>query len=287
MNSSDLSPSAPCAVIIVTHHSQHCLDQAIEALKNQTALPTQIIIIDSGSSDTAYLERYKKDSLITLHLTKKNVGFCVGNNLGLSYVDKQLASFVLFLNPDTFLFPRFLEMATEVMLKPESAEIGALSGILLGYDLSQKSPNGRIDSTGIFQSWVGKWYDRHQGTPYPPSDELKEEPVPALCGALMFCRLEALHDVELAPSIAMDPSFFMYKEDIDLSLRMRRKGWKILFHPQLKAYHCRGWQKNRLEVPRSMRLLSAKNEIRLHYRFKSPYLLYSLLKYAAVKLFNF
>jgi GT2 family glycosyltransferase len=102
----------------------------------------------------------------------------------------------------------------------------------------------------------------------------------------MFCRLEALRETELAPSTVMDPKFFMYKEDIDLSLRLRKQGWKLLFSPQLKAYHCRGWKKERSQVPRSLRIQSAKNEIRLHYRLKSPYILYSLLKYVSVKIFN-
>ncbi len=102
----------------------------------------------------------------------------------------------------------------------------------------------------------------------------------------MLCRLEALRETELAPSTVMDPTFFMYKEDIELSLRLQKQGWKLLFNPKLVAYHCRGWQKQRSQVPRPLKILSAKNEVRLHYRLKSPYLLYSLLKYASVKIFN-
>lgn len=276
----------PCAVIIVTHNSQQCISKALKGLQDQTRPPSQIIIIDSGSDDTAYLQSYAKDPLITLHCVKKNIGFCAGNNIGFSYADPQLASFILFMNPDTFLSPQFLEMAVDLMQKTEYARVGALSGLLLGYDLSKDQPSGRIDSTGIFQKWFGKWYDRNQGDLYDSTRAMTEQEVPALCGALMLCRLEALRETELAPSTVMDPTFFMYKEDIDLSLRLQKQGWKLLFNPKLVAYHCRGWQKQRSQVPRSLKILSAKNEVRLHYRLKSPYLLYSLLKYVSVKIFN-
>jgi GT2 family glycosyltransferase len=286
MNDNNDASPMPCAIIIVTHNSQQCIEKSLKGIRDQTRPPSQIIIIDSGSNDTAYLKSYAIDPLITLHLAKKNIGFCAGNNIGFSFVDPQLASFVLFLNPDTFLSPQFLEHAIALMQKPEQAKIGALSGLLLGYDLSKDQPSGKIDSTGIFQNWFGKWADRNQGDLYDPAMALDEQYVPALCGALMLCRLEALRETELAPSTVMDPTFFMYKEDIDLSLRLRKRGWKLLFNPKLIAYHCRGWQKNRSQVPLTLRTLSAKNEVRLHYRLKSPYLLYSLLKYAAVKMFN-
>lgn len=276
---------ASCAVIIVTHKSQLYLETCIQALKKQTQLAHQLIIVDSGSPDTRYLQAYAEDPMITLHLVKDNIGFCQANNLGMSLVDST-CQYVLFLNPDAFLTPTFLAQAVQIMQKPNSQKVGALSGILLGYHIQDQQPTGTIDSTGIFRTWYGKWYDRAQGVSYHPKHDQKIENVPALCGALMFCRMEALKSVEFAPHIVMDPSFYMYKEDIDLSIRLRKKYWVLQFNPALIAYHCRGWKKDRSQVPRHLRLLSAKNEMRLYVRLKSPCLFYSVLKYLAVKGLN-
>lgn len=274
-----------CAVIIVTHNSQPYLATCLAHLKAQTQRPDQIIIVDSGSFDTGYLSAHAKEKGVVLCLQKENIGFCRGNNIGLSYVSFK-TDYILFLNPDAFLWPSFIQRAIVRMENAASARIGVLSGLLLGYDVEKKAATGLIDSSGIFRTWYGKWYDRDQGNVYGKRIFPDLEPVPAICGALMFCRLNAIQSVYLGPNQAMDESFFMYKEDIDLSLRLRKKGWSLIFDPSLTAYHCRGWNQNRAAVPRVFRLMSAKNEMRLNARIKSPYYFYSALKYLAVKLLD-
>lgn len=286
MNQKKFKDVAPrCAVVIVTYNSENVLPTCMNALLNQTVKSNLIIIVDSGSKDTSYLSSYGDLEGVSLKLCRDNVGYCHGNNLGMMEIPKEI-DYVLFLNPDAFLSLSFIEQALQFMESSMNAEVGALSGPLLGYDLNSQKSSGRIDSTGIFQNWYGKWYDRHQGQSISKIDSLIEQEVPAICGALMFCRKAALLQSQLKRGEIMDSSFYMYKEDIDLSLRLREKGWKIVLLPHLIAHHCRGWQKERAKIPRFLRLLSAKNELRLHARFKSPYLVYSFIKYFAVKLFN-
>lgn len=276
---------ASCAVIIVTHNSQGPLPLCLKALKAQTRQPKQIILVDSGSQDIDYLREWESDAAVSLHVAGENIGFCCGNNRGMAEVNSEI-KYVLFLNPDAFLTPAFIEKAIALMDEPSSSRIGAISGLLLGYNLADHQPTGRIDSMGIFRTWYGRWYDRGQGDENDPARTMQREDVPALCGALMFCRAEALRSVELGRDIVMDPEFFMYKEDIDLSLRLRRQGWTLCFDPGLVAYHCRGWKENRAQVPRDLRLLSAKNEMRLYRRMKSPCYLYSVLKYLLVRVWD-
>ena len=276
-----------CAVLIVTHNSQSVLPACLDALMKQTRLPRQIIVVDSGSDDISYLRQCEKEFPVLLHPEGKNVGFCSANNTGLKFIEPSI-KYLLFLNPDAFLTRRFLEQAEAHLDHPEAKKIGALTGLLLGYDVEKKQSTGLIDSTGIFQTWYGRWFDRGQGEaclPFP-ADYCRAQYVPALCGALMFCRLDALKSAALGPNIVMDPSFFMYKEDIDLSLRLRQSGWSLLYLPDLIAYHCRGWNKNRSLVSKTLRLLSAKNEMAIYKRMKSPFYFYSVLKYWAVKWMN-
>jgi hypothetical protein len=58
------------------------------------------------------------------------------------------------------------------------------------------------------------------------------EDVPAFCGAATLLRRSALEEVG-----TFDSSFFMYYEDTDLSLRLRRHGWRIVYAPDARVRH--------------------------------------------------
>jgi len=281
-----MNSQKPCAVVIVTHNSKSYLDRCMNCIKQQSHRPSQIVIVDSGSTDTAYLKRYQNKRGVTVVLCPENIGFSSGNNVGYSHV-LPACEHVLFLNPDAFLTPNFLRDASHYLSQRSHKDVGALTGMLLGYNQAADSPTGKYDSTGIFRTWYGRWYDRGQNESFPQVLYQKEETLPAICGALMFCRKKAIDEVLINGKDVFDPAFFMYKEDIDLSMRLRQKGWILKYVPTLSVYHCRGWNPNRKQVPKKQRLMSARNEMRLHARAVSPYVVYSALKYAAVKLFNY
>ena len=171
------------------------------------------------------------------------------------------------------------------MQSPEFQDVAILTGTLLGFDIKTSKPNGQIDSTGIFQKWYGKWYDRLQGSVTSKTLlQTTSESVPAVCGALMFCRALALRAVLIGGKEVFDETFFMYKEDIDLSLRLIRKGWRLIYLADLHCYHCRGW-KSRKHMPRYFRYLSARNELRICPKNRWRGLVYSLCKFIFVGFF--
>ena len=55
----------------------------------------------------------------------------------------------------------------------------------------------------------------------------------------------------------------MYKEDIDLSLRMKSFGYGVLYVSHLVAYHHRGW-KSRRDMPKWSKIMSARNELEIN-----------------------
>lgn len=282
--SSHLKKKPICSVIIKTHDSEKFIHKAILCLEKQTVPVERIVIMDSASKDPSYLNKHTNKTNIEMIIEKEDVGFCQGNNIGMSKIHPK-SDYVLFLNPDAFLHPKFIEGAIQFMEQSKYQTVGCLTGGLLGYDIDKNQPTGKYDSTGIFQSWYGRWYDRDQEKLYLPNYYKNHEQVPAICGALMFCRKKALDQVLLKGKEVFDNTFFMYKEDIDLSLRLRKAGWNLMFVPSLHAYHCRGW-KARSRMPRSARLYSARNEIKVHMRHRSPYIAYSLAKYLLVKFLN-
>lgn len=266
-----------CSVIIVTHNSERFLPKAMQALEQQTRPADQIIIVDSGSQDSNYLKPYKD-----VIFAPRDCGFCVGNNIGFQHAK---SDYVFLVNPDLFLSPSYIQDAIAYL--ESHPQCGALTGTTLGYDIEADRPTGRYDSTGVFSTWYGRWYDRGQGDQHNPTLYQTIEEIPAICGAVFFCRKKALDQVLVNKKEILDSSFYMYKEDIDLSLRLRKKGWKLQFVPHLIAHHCRGWSSDRSKMPRWCRLCSAQNELRIHYKMRSPHkCFYSSLKWAAVQWLN-
>jgi N-acetylglucosaminyl-diphospho-decaprenol L-rhamnosyltransferase len=154
-----------------------------------------------------------------------------------------------------------------------------VSGRLEGYDITANQPTGLIDSTGVFRNWYGRWYDRDQGR-FIDTVQRKKRYITAACGALLCCRRTSL---QIFADTVFDPDFFLYKEDIELCLRLRENGWKILFDPELTAYHCRGWGRKRMAIPHKLRRIAAASEVLLYKKHPSVYILWALAKYVLVR----
>lgn len=269
---------AATAAIIVTHNSQHVIDGCLEALFKQSRPINQIILVDSGSSNIQYLDKYENQDPVTM-VEAGNIGFSRANNLGVRQLDDHI-QYVLFINPDLFLFENFHEVLEKEFSKREEPTV--LTGKLLGYDVEKNTPTGRLDSTGIFRKWFGRWYDRGQGD-IDKGQYDTTQMVPAICGALMCFSRTTLQKLDYKP---FNPDFFMYKEDIELSLRLRKKGQKLVYLPELQAYHCRGWQPERKKMPIELREMAALNEVKMYLLHPSPYIVWALMKYILVKLFK-
>jgi GT2 family glycosyltransferase len=279
-----LPPSV--GVVIVTYNSERFLDRCLDAVARSTTAPTSVVVVDNASRESWYLDRLATthpNVRVIRHTT--NVGFAAANNIGIDAL--AALDVVLVLNPDAFVSPSFLGDAAALM--EQHPEVGALNPKLLQADPTTFAPTGRIDCAGILHTWYGAVYDRGQGQADQQQYDRMED-VPALCGAAMLCRMAALNDV--APDGEyFDESFFMYKEDIDLSYRLRRAGWRTLYAPQLVVHHCRGnTQVDRASTPPWVRRRSVANEWRLWRkrtlprRVRIPMFGYLVLKSIAVAL---
>ncbi|MFH0783684.1 MAG: glycosyltransferase family 2 protein [Pseudomonadota bacterium] len=269
----------PVYVIIVTHNSDEELDICLTHLEKQTIPIKELVIVDSGSTDPHSLESMPR--VVGTKIVKtKNVGFSQANNIGFKEIVTDRQGMVVFMNPDTFLPPDYLAQAVNVLNENPGAAV--VSGKLLGYDLQKMKPSGLIDSTGIFRRWYGRWYDRGQGEKDYGQYDLIAAP-PAICGALMCCRIKALHPYK---GDVFDPDFFLYKEDIELCFRLKAAGWALVYDPRLIAYHCRGWARKRQKVRYELRLIAARNEVLLYRKHPGPAMAWAMLKLILVKVFR-
>lgn len=272
------------AILLVTYNSEKFIDKCIASIDSQTIQPDLIQIVDTGSKNFEYLKPYVKRDRVQFLKAEREAGFCRGNNLGVKHLPDEIELLIL-LNPDCFIPPDLIEKTIRFM--QQHPRCGGFSSLLEKYDIEKGSPTGYIDSLGIDRTWYGKWYDVAQGTLKSALTNKEPSQVKALCGALFAIRGEALKKVVLPCGNLFDPKFYMYKEDIDLSLRLKEQGWELWMDSTITAYHCRGWNANRKLIPKKMRLASARNECVIQWKLKEPIpLIYSSLKYLAVRGLN-
>jgi N-acetylglucosaminyl-diphospho-decaprenol L-rhamnosyltransferase len=268
------------SIIVVTYNSEKFLATNLQFLKNQDYKKFELIIVDSGSKNKDYLKELtsKSDLDIKLILSDENLGFAKANNLGILNCSEK-SDYTVFLNPDAFLPSNFLEDA-QVLLHNG---VSVLTGKLLRYDIDEKQATSIIDSAAIFRDLIGRWYDRGQGQ----KDKLafnspNLESVPAICGALLICNNSVIKDVINRREQFFDESFFMYKEDIELSRYLITLGYQLNYSSSLIAFHCRGWQ-NRKSMSKMAKEFSAKNDLTLASRYSKRSIPFALAKLLYVR----
>lgn len=269
--------------IVVTHNSGNFVSKVVERLRAQTLRPFKICIVDCGSSDLSYL--YDIPPGPDLEIAKEeNVGFCRANNIAVRS-RSELSEYYIFINPDAFISENWIREATEYLESDGNEGVGVVSSPLRGYDPVSDRPTGLYDSLGIERHWYGLWYDRGKGNiventivaryPFEPT---------AICGALMLFRGSLIKQLLDENSQIFDESLFMYKDDIELSLRVRRAGWHLRILPHLVAFHCRGWNSKRDFAPIWARRLSALNDMKVALKHRSAYIIIYAVKYVYVRL---
>jgi GT2 family glycosyltransferase len=168
----------------------------------------------------------------------------------------------------------------------DNPKAGMVTPSLLRYDIKIRQSIDVVDTTGVVRNWFGLIGERDQSK---PATVLKRytapNRIPWLCTAVAMGRRQALDGVVERGDQLFDESFFMYKDDTDVSWRVRRAGWHIVHHPELLGYHCRGWQ-DRQAMPRKARILSARNEVKMCWKNRSPFVLVGALKYVLVRWFD-
>ena len=212
------------SVIIVNYNVKFFLEQCLESLFQSFASDekAEVFVVDNASTDDSenYILSRIKDSRLSWIANKENVGFGRANNQA---VRLATGKFLLFLNPDTIVTPKALYAARSYMRKDRSC--GAVGMRLLnanGFFLPE-SKRGFPDPFTSFCK-ITRLYRLfpywHRLNRYYLSWLSEDEPqnVDVLPGAFMYVR----RTEKLEEEGYFDERFFMYGEDIDLSVRIAR-----------------------------------------------------------------
>ena len=113
-------------VIIVTYNGMKWIEECLKTIISSN-IPVEIIVIDNNSSDfTVEFIRQNFGDVILLD-QKKNLGFGIANNIGISYALSHDADYVFLVNQDVFIEPETIEKLVKVA--EENSEFGIVSPI--------------------------------------------------------------------------------------------------------------------------------------------------------------
>ncbi|MCG6186447.1 glycosyltransferase [Maribellus maritimus] len=226
------------SVIIVNYNVKHFLEQCLHSvLKASKNISTEIFVVDNNSVDGSVQLIPEKFPEVEFIVNKKNLGFSKANNQA---IKKAKGKYILLLNPDTVVEEDTFEKVIEFM--DFHADAGGL-----GVKMIDGKGNFLPESKrGLPTPWVAFYKMFGLSGLFPKSkkfgkyhlsflDENKIHEVDVLAGAFMVLRKTVLDKIGL-----LDETFFMYGEDIDLSYRITKAGFKNYYFPKTTIIHYKG-----------------------------------------------
>jgi N-acetylglucosaminyl-diphospho-decaprenol L-rhamnosyltransferase len=218
-------------IVIVTWNSAGTLEECLGSISAGVAgLAYQTIVIDNASKDDSagIASRYPNTQVVR---NTANRGFAAASNQGIMELLEE-SRFILLLNPDTVVQPDSLRVLAQFLEIDQTA--GACGPRLLLPDgTPQPFAFGQDPTLGYLlkRAFFRLVYNRS----LHDWDYREIRPVDWISGACLLARHSAIKQAGL-----LDGSMFIYFEDNDWCLRMRRAGWRIMCDPEAIVVHTGG-----------------------------------------------
>ena len=243
-------------IVIVNWNSGAQLATAILSIAEYvTDISCEIVIVDNASTDQsldqALLVKLPETIRLSTVLNDENKGFGYACNQGVRSCDGQ---YILFLNPDAFLHESLLPLI-DFMDDPANRKIG-ICGISLIDKTGerQRSCSRFISPFKSFSRTLGinRLFPR-LGVGMLDWDHRDLRYVDHVIGAFYFIRRDVFESLG-----GFDEDFFVYYEDLDLSLRAKNNGWKSFYFSSITAFHEGGGTSSQIKAKRLFYSLSSE-----------------------------
>lgn len=199
--------------------------------KEEELVPTEIIVIDNGSSDGSvkYVKSQKsKIKKLEIISNNNNLGFAKANNQGIKVAKGE---YLLLLNSDTIV-PEAAISQTLFWLAshPEAAVVGCK---LLNQDKSDQGSYGSFPD--LWTVFLMLFLEKFFGSSRVRTSGNRIRQVDWLVGAFLMVRKYAFDQAGL-----LDEKIFMYMEEVEWFYRLKKNGLKSFFYPNAKIIHLGG-----------------------------------------------
>lgn len=226
------------SVIIVNYNVRYFLDQCLNSVfRAKKDMAIEVFVVDNNSVDGSVEMVHEKYPSVILIENKENLGFSKANNQGIKL---SKGEYVLLLNPDTVVEEDTFAKCIKFM--DAHGDAGGLGVKMIDGkgNFLPESKRGLPTPLVAFYKIFGlsvlfpkskRFGQYHLGF----LDDEKTHSIDVLSGAFMLMRKTALDKTGL-----LDEDFFMYGEDIDLSYRITKAGYKNYYFPETRIIHYKG-----------------------------------------------
>lgn len=213
------------SIITLTCNSIKFTNGCLDSIFTQDYKNYEVIVVDNGSTDGTVnfiKENYPETILIE---SKENLGACKARNQGIEIAK---GDWILTLDCDIILEKDFLLKIAKLTRNLDN-DIGMVQPKILNPDKRE------IYSCGIYLSWMRRFYDIGKGR---LDNGRFNNPgyIFGVCSASALYKKQMLDEIKECTGY-FDERFFFLVEDVDLSWRAQRKGWRAVFYPQTICYH--------------------------------------------------
>ena len=185
----------------------------------------EVIVVDNASKEDEATVISQKFPQVKVIRSKQNLGFAGGNNLGIQAAE---GKYLFFINNDTLLKPQTSDLRPLMNRLESSEKIGMVCPKIRfswGNQLIQYAGYTPLSQITLRNQSIGYGEDDHgqYDTPHP---------TPYAHGAAMMVKREVIEKAGIMPEC-----YFLYYEELDWSMMIRRTGYEIWYEPTSTIYH--------------------------------------------------
>ncbi|MFA6315244.1 MAG: glycosyltransferase [Candidatus Paceibacterota bacterium] len=217
----------PVTIIIPFRDNIHLLERCLNSIFDRTSYNNfNLILINNRSVEAKtakYLSSIKNDPLIRILDYDKSFNYSDMHNWAMNFVQTEN---ILLLNNDTeVITPNWLESLTAWI---EQEKVGAVGALLL-------FPNGTVQHAGVglYPEIACHLYEGESPNGDNKSSINQCRELYAVTGACMMTKRNLFEGVQGMDSANLPVNF----NDVDYCLKLRQRGYKIVFEPSVKLYH--------------------------------------------------
>jgi hypothetical protein len=251
------------SIIIVNWNAGHQLRECVSSIgraSNNGFVLAEVIVVDNGSTDDSLSRVDQLGVSVKIIRNTENRGFGAACNQGAA---SATGEYFLFLNPDTVIFDNSLSAPLAFMQRAENAEVGIVGIQLVDENNCIARSCSRFPSAGTFVvhafgiNRLARF--SYLSQPMVEWDHGDTRQVDQIMGAFFLIRRSVFSLLG-----GFDERFFVYFEEVDLSLRAKHEGWRSVYLTEARAYHKGGGVSENVKAHRIFYSLRS----RIMYGFK-------------------